>query len=155
MEIAWLWDKGCQWEQIYYEKKDRDLNFHGRKDGNGNRRGMPTSCENEISIDLSQDDNWVEQRLTNVIIEMPKRMKIKIDVISFRQFKCWILITKFHSDKLFGQEIFSLFWWLEFILKWHFEMNVVYLINLFLSIFNLHFVLKLYYFSFSSDCTFK
>ena len=65
MGISRLWEKNIlgfykptkQWEQLHYKKKDRDLNFHGRKDVNGNRRGMPTSCENEMSIDLSQDDN--------------------------------------------------------------------------------------------------
>ena len=61
MGKARLWEKKKvgfykptkQWEQLYYIKKDRELNFHGRKDVNCNRCGMPTSCENEISIDLS------------------------------------------------------------------------------------------------------
>ena len=53
------------------KKKKRIIQFsdfakvfkQGRNDDNGERRGMSTSREDEMIIDLSQNDNWVKAKI--------------------------------------------------------------------------------------------
>ena len=53
------------------KKKKRIIQFsdfakvfkQGRNDDNGERRGMSTSSEDEMIIDLSQNDNWVKAKI--------------------------------------------------------------------------------------------
>ena len=41
--------------------------FKWRKDDNGDRRGMSTSCEDEMIINLSQNDNWVKAKISQKV----------------------------------------------------------------------------------------